>query len=151
MRPSLFAAAAAVRVAAIVVLSAAATRAAPYEPTWPSVTKHGGAAWFSDAKFGIYSHWGPYSVPAFGSEWYSRNMYVLGSREHAHHLATYGARGAGELLLRGAAQRARSTRRAAEARGECVDVGQCDAVRGAVRMVAETHAGTRTAPPHRPS
>lgn len=27
--------------------------------------------WFKDAKFGIFIHWGVYSVPAYGSEWYS--------------------------------------------------------------------------------
>ena len=32
--------------------------------------------WFEDAKFGIYFHLGPYSVPALGTEWYSRNMYI---------------------------------------------------------------------------
>ncbi|NEL41684.1 MAG: alpha-L-fucosidase, partial [Xanthomonas perforans] len=31
-----------------------------------------------------------FSVPAFGSEWYSRNMYLEGSKEFAHHVATYG-------------------------------------------------------------
>lgn len=30
--------------------------------------------WFEDAKFGIFIHWGVYSVPAYGSEWYSRWM-----------------------------------------------------------------------------
>ena len=77
----------------LVLLTALASpaAAAPYEPTWPSVTKHGGAPWFDDAKLGIYAHWGPYSVPSFGSEWYSRNMYEPGSRENVHHTATYGA------------------------------------------------------------
>ena len=46
--------------------------------------------WFSDAKFGIFIHWGVYSVPAYGSEWYSRNMYQKGSNEYNHHIATYG-------------------------------------------------------------
>jgi alpha-L-fucosidase len=31
-----------------------------------------------------------YSVPAFGSEWYPREMYRPGSEEYKHHLATYG-------------------------------------------------------------
>ena len=47
-------------------------------------------AWFQDAKFGIYYHWGVWSVPAFGSEWYPRNMYIGGSAENQHHIATYG-------------------------------------------------------------
>ncbi len=46
--------------------------------------------WFKDAKFGIYFHWGVYSVPAFANEWYPRTMYFEGSAENRHHLATYG-------------------------------------------------------------
>jgi alpha-L-fucosidase len=46
--------------------------------------------WYLDAKFGIFIHWGVYAVPAFGSEWYPRNMYRQGSREFEHHVATYG-------------------------------------------------------------
>ena len=41
-------------------------------------------------RFGIYAHFGPYSVPAYGSEWYSRNMYVNGSDVNKHHIATWG-------------------------------------------------------------
>ena len=46
--------------------------------------------WFSDAKFGIFIHWGVYSVPAFDNEWYPRNMYIEGTDEYKHHIATYG-------------------------------------------------------------
>jgi alpha-L-fucosidase len=46
--------------------------------------------WFRDAKFGIFIHWGAYSVPAWGNEWYPRNMYQPGSPEFAHQVATYG-------------------------------------------------------------
>ena len=46
--------------------------------------------WYRDAKFGIFIHWGVYSVPAFGNEWYPRQMYVEGSPEYKHHIATYG-------------------------------------------------------------
>lgn len=46
--------------------------------------------WFRDAKFGIFIHWGPYSVPAFANEWYSRNMYVPGNAAYKHHVETYG-------------------------------------------------------------
>ena len=35
--------------------------------------------WFEDAKFGIFIHWGVYSVPSFTSEWYARWMYKEGS------------------------------------------------------------------------
>ncbi|RIW43482.1 twin-arginine translocation signal domain-containing protein, partial [Micromonospora endophytica] len=47
-----------------------------YTATWASVDQHPPAAtWFQDAKFGIYYHWGAFSVPAFANEWYPRNMY----------------------------------------------------------------------------
>ncbi|HWV58137.1 MAG TPA: alpha-L-fucosidase, partial [Longimicrobiales bacterium] len=46
--------------------------------------------WYRDAKFGIYFHWGVYSVPAHHSEWYSRNMYNTGTSVYRHHVATYG-------------------------------------------------------------
>ena len=35
-------------------------------------------------------HWGAYSVPAFGNEWYPRNMYLPGTPEFEHHRSTYG-------------------------------------------------------------
>ena len=48
-----------------------------YEPTWESLAQHETPAWFVDAKFGIFIHWGVYSVPAFCdtstySEWYQQ-------------------------------------------------------------------------------
>lgn len=46
--------------------------------------------WFSDAKFGIFIHWGVYAVPAYVNEWYPRNMYLQGRDEYKHHIATYG-------------------------------------------------------------
>ena len=61
-----------------------------YKPTWESLTKHLDPSWFDDAKFGIYFHWGVYSVPAYGNEWYSRNMYRKDSRENKYHLKKYG-------------------------------------------------------------
>lgn len=62
----------------------------PYKDNWDSLSAHQTPAWFKEAKFGIFIHWGIYSVPAFGNEWYSRNMYIQGSREYKHHLETYG-------------------------------------------------------------
>ncbi len=62
----------------------------PYEPQWDSLQQHECPDWFRDAKFGIYFHWGLYSVPAFGSEWYPHWMYLPGRPEYDHHIATYG-------------------------------------------------------------
>jgi len=47
-----------------------------YEPTWESLQAYEIPQWFQDAKLGIFIHWGPYAVPAFGSEWYPRLMYM---------------------------------------------------------------------------
>ncbi len=61
-----------------------------YKPEWTSLIQHPTPEWFKDAKFGIYFHWGVYSVPAFGSEWYPRNMYIKGHRVFEHHRNTWG-------------------------------------------------------------
>ena len=62
-----------------------------FKDTWESLEQYRVPEWYREAKFGIFIHWGVYSVPAFGSEWYSRNMYIQGSREFEHHINTYGA------------------------------------------------------------
>ena len=63
-----------------------------YEPNWESINQHKAAPeWFADAKFGIYFHWGPYSVPAFGSAWYPHNMYKDNSKERRYHEENYGS------------------------------------------------------------
>ncbi len=61
-----------------------------YEPTWESLKQYRAPQWYMDAKFGIFIHWGVYCVPAFGNEWYPRNMYWQGTPEFEHHLKTYG-------------------------------------------------------------
>jgi len=61
-----------------------------FRPDWESLAKYEVPEWYEDAKFGIFIHWGVYSVPAFGNEWYPRNMYREGSEEYKHHIATYG-------------------------------------------------------------
>jgi alpha-L-fucosidase len=61
-----------------------------FEPTWESLQQYTVPQWYLDAKFGIFIHWGVYSVSAFGNEWYPRNMYIQGSKEFNHHVETYG-------------------------------------------------------------
>jgi alpha-L-fucosidase len=62
----------------------------PYQPSWESIKQYKIPAWYQDAKFGIFIHWGVYSVPAFDSEWYPRNMYMEGTDAFKHHVETYG-------------------------------------------------------------
>jgi alpha-L-fucosidase len=61
-----------------------------FEATWESLSNYTVPEWYQDAKFGIFIHWGPYCVPAFGNEWYPRNMYWPGTPEYEHHIATHG-------------------------------------------------------------
>jgi alpha-L-fucosidase len=62
----------------------------PFKADWKSLENFRVPAWYIDGKFGIFIHWGAYSVPAYGNEWYPRNMYVAGSKEFRHHVETYG-------------------------------------------------------------
>lgn len=62
----------------------------PFDASWDSLKAYQVPAWYLDAKFGIFIHWGVYSVPAFDSEWYPRNMYMQGSPVFKHHVETYG-------------------------------------------------------------
>lgn len=62
-----------------------------FQAEWESLSQHEAAPeWFADAKLGIYFHWGPYSVPAFGSAWYPRNMYLEKGKVRRFHEETYG-------------------------------------------------------------
>lgn len=62
-----------------------------YEPNFESLSQHEAAPeWFQDAKLGMYFHWGPYSVPAYGSAWYPCNMYIKGSNVNKFHEKNFG-------------------------------------------------------------
>jgi alpha-L-fucosidase len=60
-----------------------------FEPTFESLRQFQCPEWFRDAKFGIWSHWGPQSVPMFG-DWYARNMYIQGTPQYLYHIRHYG-------------------------------------------------------------
>lgn len=81
-----------------------------YTGTWESVNEHQVPAWYEDCKFGIFIHWGIYSVPAFaprtwelgeveGEEWFCNNPYAewyynsvnIGrGPTYEHHIEKYG-------------------------------------------------------------
>ena len=85
-------------------------QAPKFQPTWDSLEKHQVPEWFQDAKFGIFIHWGLYSVPAWApptgelgkvdwntwftnnpyAEWYLNSLRIIGSPTYKHHIATYG-------------------------------------------------------------
>lgn len=62
----------------------------PFKPTWESLSKNKIPSWFRDAKFGIFTHWGLYTIPEYHNEWYSRNMYRKDAPEFEYHRKTYG-------------------------------------------------------------
>ena len=66
-----------------------------YENSWQSLNARPVPAWFEDAKFGIFIHWGLYSVPAYTqngayAEWYWKQLEEEGSEAGAFHKRVYG-------------------------------------------------------------
>jgi alpha-L-fucosidase len=73
-----------------IAVSVHATAQERYQSTWQSLKKYQIPDWFKNAKFGIFIHWGVYSVPAYTSEWYPRFMYKKGSPEYKYQTEKYG-------------------------------------------------------------
>jgi alpha-L-fucosidase len=61
----------------------------PFQAKRSSLDAYRVPEWFADAKFGIWSHWGPQSGVEDG-DWFARNMYMQGSPQYEYHLKTYG-------------------------------------------------------------
>ena len=61
----------------------------PFVGTMDSLTNYAYPEWFRDAKFGIWAHWGPQSVPMMG-DWYARKMYIQGDPDYNDHLQRWG-------------------------------------------------------------
>lgn len=65
-----------------------------YKKDWKSISEEFGynrePDWLKDAKFGIYLHWGVYSVPAYSYEWYPRHMFMESRKEYQYHKEHYG-------------------------------------------------------------
>ncbi len=65
--------------------------AGPFEPTWASIkANYQTPEWFLDAKFGIFMHYGLYSVAAHGSEWYEKYMYGVNAAIAQWHIEHFG-------------------------------------------------------------
>lgn len=100
--------------ASLASLSACNTESEPsgaFQPNWESIRTHEVPDWFKDAKFGMFVHWGLYSVPAWATplgelgeidfdvwfrsnpyaEWYLNSLRIKGSPTEQHHVETYGA------------------------------------------------------------
>ena len=79
---------------ALLCVFGAASAQAPFEPNWDSLLQYQCPDWFRDAKFGIFMHWGPQSVPVADDGWYARQMYIQEGAPWGHayafHVAHYG-------------------------------------------------------------
>jgi alpha-L-fucosidase len=64
-------------------------KAGPFRPSIDSLKNYVCPDWFRDAKFGIWSHWGPQSVPMFG-DWYARHIYTPHHAQYYYHWRKYG-------------------------------------------------------------
>ncbi|VVC43120.1 Hypothetical protein CINCED_3A019106 [Cinara cedri] len=76
LRTDISAVAAAIAFAAACCAQAAAASTPTnvrYDPDWTSLDGRPLPGWYDQAKFGVFIHWGVYSVPAFGSEWFWMN------------------------------------------------------------------------------
>ncbi len=85
----------AVVLCSFIATSAGAAEEMVYKPTWKSINSRSCPKWFGDAKFGIFIHWGVYSVPAWGpkgrySEWYWHDMQNKKGQTWKFHADTYG-------------------------------------------------------------
>lgn len=84
-------------IAALILLPFASHAKGGYKPEWNSLSRHVPVPeWMRDAKFGIYCHWGVYTVPAYGNEQYYYYMhrdsasadFLMGG--HRRHEAVWG-------------------------------------------------------------
>jgi alpha-L-fucosidase len=73
----------------LMLLGSLHSAAQKFEPTLDSFKQYQYPEWFRDAKFGIWSHWGPQAVPRQG-DWYARLMYEEGSADYKYHVEHYG-------------------------------------------------------------
>jgi alpha-L-fucosidase len=76
------------------LLCGTAAAAEKYKPTWKSIDARPMPAWFNEAKFGIFIHWGVYSVPSWSpkgtyAEWYWHAMQDKNGPTWKHHVETY--------------------------------------------------------------
>ncbi len=62
----------------------------PFSDNWESLASYEVPKWYENLRFGIFIHYGVFTVPAFDTEWYPRMMYVKDSRAYKHHIDTYG-------------------------------------------------------------
>ena len=73
------------------------SQAQSYQPNWESLDKRPTPQWFKDSKFGIFIHWGVYSVPGWSTkgsyaEWYQQGLQTTDTARQKFHKAKFGNR-----------------------------------------------------------
>lgn len=81
----------------VVILVTTLTYAQQYQPNWESLDQRPVPQWFKDAKFGIFIHWGVYSVPGWCTkgnyaEWYQQGLQTTDTARMNYHKAKFGNR-----------------------------------------------------------
>ena len=81
----------------ISLLTGALSFAQDYKPNWESLDLRPVPKWFRDAKFGIFIHWGVYSVPGWCTkgnyaEWYQQGLQTNDTARQRYHQAKFGNR-----------------------------------------------------------
>jgi alpha-L-fucosidase len=84
-----------IRLMLLFLVGLSAVQAQVYEANWESLDKRPVPQWYKDAKFGIFIHWGVYSVPGFRkkgeyAEWYQNGLNTGDSSTIAYHKKKYG-------------------------------------------------------------
>lgn len=62
-----------------------------FKDNWDSLSEWTMPDWYKKGRFGLFIHWGVYSVPACETEWYPRMMYIKGTKSYNHRIKNYGA------------------------------------------------------------
>jgi len=85
----------------VIYMTTAGAQTQNYQPNWESLNSRPIPGWFEDAKFGIFIHWGVYSVPAYRpvsermyetyAEWYQARVMNPGDPGYQFHVDNFGA------------------------------------------------------------
>lgn len=62
-----------------------------FKDNWQSLANFKMPKWYQEGRFGLFIHWGVYSVPATENEWYPRQEYFKGSKSYFHRIKNYGS------------------------------------------------------------
>ena len=110
----------------------------PYRPDWETLRMYQIPQWYKDAKFGIFIHWGVFSVPGAVNEWYPRNMYQKSDPAFQEHLKRYGPQD--KVRLQRAGAEVQSREMGSGRLGAPLQTGWCSIRRSRIRASRRVRA-----------